>query len=172
MSTYIPIGKLIGPHGLQGELLLQHQLGKRSTLSGVKAIFIEDKKGQFLPWFIEKAQARNEAETLLKIEGISSKEQAQQLARKAVWLAEADFEKQAAKTAPIKLLGYHIVENDQDLGEILELIEQPHQILCRLQINGKDVYIPLHEDSLQRIDHKKCIVQVELPEGLLDIYLS
>ena len=41
-----------------------------------------------------------------------------------------------------------------------------------LQINGKDVYIPLHEDSLQRIDHKKCIVQVELPEGLLDIYLS
>ena len=136
------------------------------------AIFIEDKKGQFLPWFIEKAQARNEAETLLKIEGISSKEQAQQLARKAVWLAEADFEKQAAKTAPIKLLGYHIVENDQDLGEILELIEQPHQILCRLQINGKDVYIPLHEDSLQRIDHKKCIVQVELPEGLLDIYLS
>ena len=76
MSTYIPIGKLIGPHGLQGELLLQHQLGKRSTLSGVKAIFIEDKKGQFLPWFIEKAQARNEAETLLKIEGISSKEQA------------------------------------------------------------------------------------------------
>jgi 16S rRNA processing protein RimM len=87
-------------------------------------------------------------------------------------LAEADFEKQAAKTAPIKLLGYHIVENDQDLGEILELIEQPHQLLCRLQINGKDVYIPLHEDSLQRIDHKKCIVQVELPEGLLDIYLS
>ena len=102
MSTYIPIGKRTGPHGWQGELLLQHQLGKRSTLSGVKAIFIEDKKGQFLPWFIEKAQARNEAETLLKIEGISSKEQAQQLARKAVWLAEADFEKQAAYQAKIR----------------------------------------------------------------------
>ena len=171
MSTYIPIGKLIGPHGLQGELLLQHQLGKRSTLSGVKAIFIEGKKGEFLPWFIEKAQARNEEESLLKLEGISTKEQAQKLARKPVWLAEADFEKQAAKTAPIKLLGYQIVENEQVLGEILELIEQPHQILCRLQINNKDVYIPLHEDSLQHIDHKKRIVEVELPEGLLDIYL-
>jgi len=172
MSTYLPIGKLIGPHGLQGELLLQHQLGKRSTLSGVKAIFIEDKKGEFLPWFIEKAQARNEEETLLKLEGISSKEQAQKLARKGVWLIEADFEKQAAKTAPLKLLGYHIVEADQDLGEILELIEQPHQLLCRLEINEKDVYIPLHEGSLQRIDHKKRIVEVVLPEGLLDLYLN
>jgi 16S rRNA processing protein RimM len=70
------------------------------------------------------------------------------------------------------LLGYHIQEEEKDLGEILELIEQPHQLLCRLQIENKDVYIPLHEDSLDKIDHKKRIVHVTLPDGLLDIYLS
>lgn len=172
MSTYIPIGKLIAPHGLQGELILQHQLGKRSTLSGVKALFVEDKKKQFLPWFIEKAQARSEAETLLKLEGIQTKEAAQQLARKQVWLLEADFKKQASQSAPVKLLGYHILDGDSDLGEILELMEQPHQLLCRIQIEGKDVFIPLHEESLQHIDHKKQRVEVKLPEGLLDIYLS
>jgi 16S rRNA processing protein RimM len=172
MSTYMPIGKLIAPHGLHGDLILVHQLGKRSTLSGVKAIFIEDKKNQFLPWFIEKAQARTEEETLIKLEGIQTKEQAQKLARRKVWLTEADFEKHAAKTAPVKLLGYHIVEGTRDLGEIIELIEQPHQILCRLEIESKDVFIPLHEDSLLGIDHKKRIVSVSLPEGLLEIYLS
>jgi len=94
------------------------------------------------------------------------------LARKAVWLTEADFKKQAARTAPVNLLGYHIYENDKQLGEILELIEQPHQLLCRLQIENKDVFIPLHEESLEKVDHKKRIVHVTLPEGLLDIYLS
>ncbi len=172
MSTYIPIGKLIAAHGLQGDLILQHALGKRSNLTGIQALFIEEKKGQALPWFVEKAQARTEEETLIKLEGIDTKEKAQKLARKAVWLTEADFEKQVSKKAPIKLLGYHIHEAGKDLGEIRELIEQPHQILCRLEIDSKDVFIPLHEDSLERIDHKKRIVHVELPEGLLDIYLS
>lgn len=172
MSTYLPIGKIVGTHGVHGELLIEHTLGKRSTFTGVKALFIEERKDQFIPWFIEKASARSERETLLKLEGVDTKEKAQKLARRPVWLAEADFEKNVARAAPVKLLGYHIHDGEQDLGEILELIEQPHQLLCRLVIESKDVLIPLHQDSLRRIDHKKRIVHVELPEGLLDIYLS
>ncbi len=172
MSTYLPIGKIAGTHGVSGDLILEHTLGKKSTLNGVKAIFIEERKDQLLPWFIEKAVARNDRETLLKLEGMDTKEKAQKLARRAVWLMEADFEKQVSKSAPLKLLGYHIHDGEQDLGEILELIEQPHQLLCRLTIEKKDVYIPLHEESLERIDHKKKIVRVTLPAGLLDVYLG
>ena len=75
MSTYIPIGKLIAAHGLQGDLILQHSLGKRSTLTGIQALFIEEKKGQALPWFVEKAQARTEEETLIKLNVINSSHQ-------------------------------------------------------------------------------------------------
>ncbi|MFM7671568.1 MAG: ribosome maturation factor RimM [Bacteroidota bacterium] len=172
MPVYLPIGKFIGSHGVGGDLILQHTLGKRSDLSGIQALFVEERKDQFLPWFIEKAQPRSEEETLIKLEGIDSKEQAQKLARRAVWLAGADFQKKVSRSAPVKLLGYRIQEAERDLGEILELIEQPHQLLCRLQIEGKDVLIPLHEESLKRVDHKKRIVHVTLPEGLLDIYLQ
>ena len=172
MSTYLPIGKIVGTHGVNGDLILEHTLGKRCSFSGVKAIFLEEKKEQFLPWFITNATARNERETLIKFEGIDTKEKAQKLSRRSAWLMEADFEKQVSRSAPVKLLGYHIQDGDEDLGEILELIEQPHQLLCRLEIQDKDVYIPLHEESLQRVDHKKKIVHVTLPEGLLDVYLK
>lgn len=172
MSTYLPLGKFIASHGLTGELILQHNLGKRSSLPGVRVLFMEEKKDQFLPWFIEKTQIRQEQETLIKLEGIDTKEAAQKLARRAVWLTEADFQKLVPRSAPVKLLGYQVHEGDKELGEILELIEQPHQLLCRLQIDNKDVFIPLHEESLDRVDHKKRIVYVTLPEGLLDIYLS
>ena len=172
MSTYLPLGKFTASHGLNGELILQHNLGKRTKLTGIKALFVEEKKDQFLPWFIEKAQARNEQETLIKLEGISTRENAQRLVRRAVWLTEEEFEKQVPRSAPVKLLGYQVYEEEKNLGEILELIEQPHQLLCRLQMEGKEVFIPLHEDSLNRVDHKKRIVYVTLPEGLLDIYLQ
>ena len=56
--------------------------------------------------------------------------------------------------------------------EILEVIEQPHQLLCRLDIKGKEVLVPLSENTLQKIDHRKKQVLVTLPDGLLDIYLT
>lgn len=172
MAEYYKIGKLVTVHGLQGELLLKHELGKKTSLKGLSAIFVEEKKNSFLPWFIESAKIKSEDEVYLKLEGINSREEAAKLSRKEIWLPEADFKKFAAKTAPASLLGYTIIHNKEKLGDILELIEQPHQLLCRLDIKGKEVLIPLHEGSLQKIDHRKKEVLVELPDGLLDIYLS
>lgn len=172
MAEYFKIGKLVAVHGLQGELLLKHELGKKTSLKGLAALFVEEKKNSFLPWFIETARIKSEDEVYIKLEGINTREQAAKLSRKEVWLPETDFKKFAAKSAPASLLGYTIVHNGEKLGDILELIEQPHQLLCRLEIKGKEVLIPLHEGSLQKIDHRKKEVLVELPDGLLDIYLS
>jgi 16S rRNA processing protein RimM len=172
MAEYFKIGKLVAVHGLKGELLLKHELGKKTSLKGLQAVFVEDKKNSFLPWFIETATIKTAEEVYLKLEGIDTREAATKLAQKEVWLKETDFKKFAAKTAPASLLGYTIIHQQEKLGEILELIEQPHQLLCRLEIKGKEVLIPLHEGSLQKIDHRKKEVLVELPEGLLDIYLS
>ena len=69
------------------------------------------------------------------------------------------------------MLGYTIINNTEPLGEILEVIEQPHQLLCRLELKGKEVLIPLNESFLQKINHSKKQVIVELPDGLLEIYL-
>lgn len=172
MAEYFNIGKIVAVHGLAGELLLKHELGKKTSLKGLRAIFIEEKKQAFLPYFIESTKIKNEEEVYIKLEGINTREAAIKLTQKKVWLPETDFKKYAAKNVPANLLGYTIINNNEPLGEILELIEQPHQLLCRLEIKGKEVLIPLHEGSLKKIDHKKKEILVELPDGLLDIYLK
>lgn len=172
MADYVKAGRFITAHGLKGELLLSHHLGKKTGLKGLTAIFTEEKKGSFLPWFIEEATPKNEEEIYLKLEGLDTREAAMKLARKEVWLPEAEFKKYAAKSSPVNLLGYTILNGKENLGEIMEVIEQPHQLLCRLEIKGREVLVPLHENSLEKIDHKKKQVIVDLPEGLLDIYLN
>jgi len=57
-----------------------------------------------------------------------------------------------------------------DLGEILEVIEQPHQVLCKIDLAGKEALIPMHAATLRRVDQEKREVHVELPDGLLDVY--
>lgn len=172
MSEYLKIGKFVSAFGLKGELILVHNFGKKTTLKGLQAVFVEDRKGSFLPWFVESSKTQAENEIVLKLEGINSREAAIPLAQKEVWLPEEIARPFIAKSAPINLLGYIVVDNNKQLGPILELIEQPHQLLCRLEINSKEVLIPLHEESLKKVDHKKKEVVVELPEGLLEVYLG
>lgn len=172
MAQYIKIGKLVAVFGLKGELILQHTLGKKTTLKGLEVIFLEDKKNSFLPWFIQEARAKSDTEIYLKLENIDSREAAMKLAQKELWLPEDVFRQYAAKSSPVSLLGYTVLHEKEPLGPILELIEQPHQLLCRLDIHGHEVLIPLHEGTLQKIDHLKRQVLVTLPDGLLDIYLQ
>ncbi len=81
-----------------------------------------------------------------------------------------DFKKFAASSAPISLLGYALVDDTKELGEVLEVIEQPHQLLCKISLNGYEALIPVHEDFLKKIDKKNRKIFVNLPDGLLNIY--
>lgn len=170
MNQYFKIGKLAASTGLKGELVLQHNLGKKTTLKGLEAIFLEEKRDSFIPYFLQAAKIRSDNETVIKLEGIDIVETARKLTPKEVWLTEDDFKKFATKSAPITLLGFSIINEEKDLGEIVEVIEQPHQVLCTILINGKEALIPIHEESLEKVDNKNRKVYVNLPDGLLDIY--
>ena len=172
MQDFVSIGKLVATHGVKGELILAHGLGKKTDLAGVAAILVEEKGGTRVPYFPTAARARSEEEIVLQLEGVDTKEKATRLLQRPVWLKQEDFEKHSSGNAPISLLGYTIVEEGKVLGEIAEVIEQPHQLLCTIYIHEKEVLIPLHEESLLKIDRRKKQVHVQLPEGLLEIYLG
>lgn len=170
MTNYCSIGKFVATFGVSGELVLRHHLGKKTSLKGLESFFIEKQKDELLPYFIESVRIKSADELYVRIEGISSKEAAHSLLQKQVWLMEEDFQKYAAKSSAISLLGYHIINEEADLGEILEVIEQPHQLLCKIVLEGKEALIPVHQETLQKIDKKNKQVFVDLPEGLLDIF--
>jgi len=172
MAEYFNVGKIVAAHGVKGELLFLHDLGKKTSLKGLTTLFVEEKKDSFLPWFIEATRIKSENEIYLKLEGLDNREAAMKLVQKKVWLTETDHKKFASRQSPGNLIGYTIIHHSKELGEIKEVIQQPQQLLCRLEIDNKEVLIPLHEDSLKKIDHRKKQVMVELPEGLLDIYLG
>ncbi len=170
MNNYFKIGKLAGTFGLEGHLVLQHGLGKKTSLKNLENIFIEHNKDSFLPYFIESAKIKSDNEVYLKLEGISTKEAAHLLIKHEVWIEETNFKNLAAATAPISFLGFTVINEKEVLGEVIEVIEQPHQVLCKILIEGKEALLPLHEHTLEKIDKKKRVLYLTLPEGLLDIY--
>lgn len=68
------------------------------------------------------------------------------------------------------MLGYDLIDGQNNLGEIIEVLEQPHQILCTILYNGNEALIPVHEGNLVKMDQQNKKVYVDVPEGLLEIY--
>lgn len=170
MTDYINIGKIVAPFGLKGELILKHGLAKKLVLKNVDAIFIEEIKGSYLPYFLIASKAKTHDETYVEVEGIITKEQAQKLVQKQVWLLDTDFRRLAGNDSPISLLGFTIFDDGTAIGVIDEVIEQPHQVLLQINYNGNEALIPLHEETIDRIDRKAKEVHLFLPDGLLEIY--
>lgn len=172
MEDKICIGTMVATHGVDGTLILRHALGGRTDFPDVEVFFIETSKDELLPFFPTEAKVRNTSESFLRLEGIHTPERARGLLKKRVWLPATEARRLTAKNAPITLLGYLVVADGEELCQVLEVIEQPHQILLRGMVQGKEVLLPLNESTLVEIDHAGLKVMLELPDGLLDVYLS
>jgi len=174
VDQLIHIGKVVATFGLTGQVIITHVLAKKVIFKNQEPVFIEITKGKPIPFFVETCTAKSISEITLKLEGVSSRESAIRMINKNIWINEAEFNKMVDKSAPIALIGYTIYddENEKVLGVINEMIEQPHQLLAKIYIDNKEVLIPLNESTLLEIDRKKKEVVVDLPEGLLDIYLK
>lgn len=169
---HIKIGKIVATFGVAGDVIIIHSLGKKTTFKNVEVLFVEQTKNSLLPYFIVNAKAKNEEETNILFDALKTKEAAKILVGKNVWLLQDDFKKVADKNAPIALLGYTVFDNDVEVGIVDEVIEQPHQILLTVNYKNQQAYLPLHQESLLEIDHKKSSIYLDLPEGLLDIYAN
>lgn len=172
MDQYVVIGKFIATFGIKGDLVLKHHLGAGLDTEALKTVFIEEKSGRFMPYFVAAVKNKTAEEALIQLEGVDAPEKAKVFLRKQVWLPEKDVKTQAAQHAPISLLGFAVYDEKKMLGKVVEVIEQPMQVLLRIDYQGKEVFVPLNESTLLKIEHKKEKITVRLPEGLLDIYIN
>src|SRR5215217_5623525 len=109
MTEYIKIGKFVSTFGVKGELVLKHNLGKKTALKGLQALFIEERKERFIPWFVQSIRIKSADEVYVQLADVATREAALKLVQKEVWATETDFKTFAAKSSPINLLGYTIV---------------------------------------------------------------
>lgn len=171
MMEYFKIGKIVASHGLKGDAIIVHNLGDNTSFKNLKKIFVEISKENLLPYFLEKITPKSNKEIVIKIEELNSREEVNAIRGKNVWLEEKDFVKFSSSSAPANFLGFTIYNDEEALGEVIEIVEQPHQLICSIMYKGKEVLVPLHDESLLKVDAKNKRLYMKLPDGLLDIYL-
>jgi 16S rRNA processing protein RimM len=174
-QQFISIGTISKPHGVRGVLKFIADYTFSEQFLKAPALFVKQTSGN-IPFIIESIEHIGNKQYLVKFEEISQRETAEKLAKKEVFINTTDFDKWVIEEEGDESFSYVIGfelfdENENLIGKIEDVIDLPQHELAQLFINAKEVLIPLDENLIIEIDEEKQRVIMQIPDGLLDIYL-
>lgn len=172
MNKTVSIGFTKKPHGLKGEIKLHVEERYLEDLLNADIILL-DIKGKQTPFFVEDIRVGNNI--IAKFEDVDTPEGAVAIASKEIFLRESDLIPDDEREIEIDIppfehcVGYMIKNEGVDVGVINEIQEFPQQEMAIVTYNKRDIMIPLNQHFVKKLDDTNKIIEMELPEGLLDL---
>ena len=69
--------------------------------------------------------------------------------------------------------GFLVIDKDfGEIGKVSKVQEAPAQDLLVVDCNGKEVLVPITDDSILKLDRTNKIIEVQTPAGLIDMYIE
>jgi 16S rRNA processing protein RimM len=160
----INIGCIVKTHGVQGELVLRLSPGYNSSLlNKVKWCFINIRQKP-VPFKILEASEGSTSDVILELQDIQNKPEAEKYLNYDISI-ERETAIRKGKTENINLLlGYQIYNNGNLIGTIEDIENTGKQFLFVL---NDGTLLPAHDDLIEKIEDRKKIVFMQLPEGLI-----
>jgi len=164
-----PIGRLLKPHGIKGEMTLLFDRRSYSDID-VSYYFLEI-DGLFVPFFVEEIRFTNDTTARVKFEGVDDVATATRYADLRVYLPKESLTvtDEETETGWDFFVGYTVI--DQTLGNlgVIEAVDDATMnVLFAVKKNNKEYLIPATEDFILEIDEQEKILHVDLPQGLIE----
>jgi len=171
-QEYFELGTLSKTHGIKGDFHLYLDVDDPYEYEGLKSIFIQI-GNDLVPYFVEDIQVRSNL-NLISIEGINDIDSAKELVGSKLFLPISFLPKlKDDQYYYHEVVGYKVVDiTFGSLGEVKEIYSTGAQDVIVMNYKSKEVLIPLTEEIVPKVDKKTKIVETNLPDGLLEVYLE
>ncbi|WP_185957502.1 ribosome maturation factor RimM [Saccharicrinis carchari] len=165
------IGFIQKTHGVKGELTLLLIEGINSEELDMDFLFLDIDKG-LVPFYVESYRVKGTKSILVKLEGVDSESRAGDLCGTAVYVGKQQLE--ALDEMPdVGYVGYRVYDKKKGcIGSIRAVVEIVNNPLFALDFENKEILFPIHPDFIIASDDTEKTLHVDLPEGLIDIYLE
>ena len=166
------LGKIVKKYSFKGELLVKLDTDDPSIYTKMESVFI-DKNKNLIPFFIERSSLHKSTLLRVKFEDIDNEEDADKLLKSELYLP-LEFLPQLTgnKFYYHEIFGFEAEDLSFGLiGIIKGVNDNTNQAILEIDRNGSEILIPLIDDFIKSVDREQKKIILEVPEGLIDIYL-
>ena len=164
------VGTVFKLHGYKGDVNIYNDDDILFDFNTIKYFLIE-RNNTLIPFFIAKARHTKPNIILVKFEDINSEKEALSILKQKVYLPiEFLPEIDSNEISEKQLIGFKIVDIKLgELGEISYINSQTAQQLIYVSKDGKEFSFPMHKQFIISVDSKKRIMEVTIPEDLINL---
>lgn len=169
------LGKILKTHGLRGEVSIFLDVDYPEDYEEIDAIWLNI-NGKLEAFEVEQVRILpNKPKTaLLKLAGIDKIEETEPIIGETIYLPLSALPELGEKQFYFhEVIGFEVI--DKVLGKLAR-IETVYSFtegsLLVMPYKGKEVLIPINDETIVKVDRENKTLYVSLPNGLLDVYLE
>lgn len=166
------LGKIVRKHSFRGEVVIKLDTDEPHLYENMESVFVLHGTN-LIPFFIEKSLLQKGNQLRTKFEGVDSEQDADGIMKSGIYLPLTLLPKlKGDQFYYHEIIGFTLEDvNFGEVGKIVGINEKTAQPLFEVDREGVDVFIPMIDNFIKKIDRENNKVIVETPEGLIDLYL-
>jgi 16S rRNA processing protein RimM len=166
------LGKIAKKFSFKGEVLAYLDTDEPELYENMESVFVE-LNNNLIPFFIESSSLHKNDFLRIRFEDIKTEAEAEELLGAPIYLPLKMLPKLTGNKFYFhEVIGFEIEDKRLgNVGKIVSINDSAAQPLFEVINNGVEMLIPMIDQFLVEIDRKNKKVKMDLPEGLIEMYL-
>ena len=166
------LGYIVKPHGVHGALTIFLDTDNPEYYNEMESVYVEYQQ-KLVPFFIDSFKPSGNKATV-KFQDVDGIDLAARYKGCAIYLPldmlpglEDD------QFYYHEIIGYRVVDQTVgEIGKVKDIYEANGNDLFAIDYKNKEILVPIRDEFIQKLDKYGSTVFLDLPEGLLDVYLK
>jgi len=170
VDDFVMLGEIVKPHGIRGEVKVYSYSEQPENFTHYKKIVLQQPAGSGTDIYkVVKSRVQGKL-AILHLEGVTSREAAEDLQGRTVWLKKTDLLKlDSDEYYWHQFIGLQVcTEAGRELGRVASLFSTKAYDVLVVSGGGREYLIPLREEVIKEIDNRKGKLLITPPPGLLE----
>lgn len=153
LNKYLLCAKIVGTHGVRGNVRLENYCDTPKILAGLKRLYYKKSDGSYEEYKVEKTSVQKDA-VLAKFEGVETLEDAIVLKGRELYADREDFRLRKGDYFVADQIGLPVIdaESGEKVGKVREIMTGRIQDIYVIEdVNGGTFMVPSVPDFIKKV---------------------
>lgn len=167
------LGRIAKKFSFKGEVLFWLDTDQPELYENMESVFVEQGR-HLVPFFIEQSSLHKNDLLRVRFEDVTTEEEADALIGSALYLPLSMLPKLSGNKFYFhEVIGFEIEDVRRGVFGIIQSVnDSTAQPLFEIKNGDVEILVPVIDQFLKKVDRENKRIVVDLPDGLIDMYLG